>query len=238
MQWTATDDAGGSGVKGVTVYVAEDGGDYQIWLDQTTATSGIYKGQAGHTYQFLALATDNAGNHEQPPVGRSRSPATARRPTSARCRPFASTSTDLGHAAHSPARSRRPTRCSPRPSRGSPRRRRTTRPTEFQKVLQPFTGQAFATGHRPERGGHRPGGDRLSLPDGSVLVSGGPGRNQLFRFTAEGGRPATPLATVPFPIYDMAFDTSGNALGHHRRRPAARARPADRRRSSASSATA
>src|SRR5262249_47190530 len=36
VQWTAVDDEGGSGVKGVTVYVSEDGGDWQIWLDQTT----------------------------------------------------------------------------------------------------------------------------------------------------------------------------------------------------------
>ena len=56
-------------MKHVTVYVAEDGGAFTIWLRQTTETSGIYQGQAGHRYEFLALATDNAGNHEQPPFG-------------------------------------------------------------------------------------------------------------------------------------------------------------------------
>src|SRR5262249_5487411 len=67
VQWTAVDDTGGSGGKHVTVYVSEDGGDYMIWLRQTHLTSAIYQGRPGHKYQFLALATDNAGNREQPP---------------------------------------------------------------------------------------------------------------------------------------------------------------------------
>ncbi len=44
VKWTAVDDALGSGIKHVTVYVAEDGGDYRIWLRQTTATSAVYQG--------------------------------------------------------------------------------------------------------------------------------------------------------------------------------------------------
>src|SRR5262249_3256309 len=62
VQWSAQDDAGGSGVKHVTVYVAADGGDFKIWQRQTTQTAAVYNGQAGHTYRFLALVTDNAGN--------------------------------------------------------------------------------------------------------------------------------------------------------------------------------
>ena len=69
MAWNATDDAGGSGVKHVTVYVSDNGGDFSIWLRQTTETTDIYQGQAGHHYEFLALATDNAGNHEELPPG-------------------------------------------------------------------------------------------------------------------------------------------------------------------------
>ena len=69
VKWTATDDAAGSGIKHVTVYVAEDGGDFKIWQQQTTDTSGVYVGRSGHTYEFLALATDNAGNKEQPSLG-------------------------------------------------------------------------------------------------------------------------------------------------------------------------
>src|SRR5262249_27173884 len=50
----------------------------------------------------------------------------------------------------------------------------------------------------------------LVLPDGSLLVSGGSARNQLFRFTTAGGQAGTPLATLPEPIYDMALDASGH----------------------------
>jgi hypothetical protein len=69
VRWTAEDDSGGSGVKWVTVYVSEDGGDWKIWLRQTTATSSVYQGRVGHTYRFLGLAFDNAGNRELPPAG-------------------------------------------------------------------------------------------------------------------------------------------------------------------------
>ena len=59
----------GSGVQHVTIYVAEDEGDFTIWKSQTTDTSAIYVGRPGHAYEFLALATDVAGNQERPPAG-------------------------------------------------------------------------------------------------------------------------------------------------------------------------
>ena len=49
----------------------------------------------------------------------------------------------------------------------------------------------------------------VALPDGSILASGGPGRNQLFRFSREGGAAGTPLATLAEPIYDLALDGQG-----------------------------
>ena len=53
------DDAGGSGFSHVTLYVAVDGGNYTIFQRQLTVATGsfVYAGAAGHTYQFLALAT-------------------------------------------------------------------------------------------------------------------------------------------------------------------------------------
>src|SRR5262249_33321194 len=69
VHWSSQDDSGGSGVKHATVYVAEDGGDFRILLRQTTDTSTIFQGSAGHSFEFLALATDNAGNREMPPLG-------------------------------------------------------------------------------------------------------------------------------------------------------------------------
>jgi hypothetical protein len=64
VKWTATDDD--SGIKSVTVYVAENGGDFKIWLRQVepSRTQAIFTGETGKTYEFLAVATDNAGNRE------------------------------------------------------------------------------------------------------------------------------------------------------------------------------
>ena len=67
VAWEATD--AGSGVRHVTVYVAENGGDFRIWLKQSTDTGAVFEGEAGVAYEFLALATDNAGNVEAEPVG-------------------------------------------------------------------------------------------------------------------------------------------------------------------------
>ena len=82
-------------------------------------------------------------------------------------------------------------------------------PSEFKTVLEPFSGQAFATGIGQSEANIGPMAI-LAMPDGSVLASGGPDRNELFSFTSAGGQAGTPLATLPFPIYDMALDASGN----------------------------
>src|SRR5262249_43037067 len=57
LRYSVVDDDGGSGVRHVTLYVAEDGGDFKIWKRQVQSTAGeeVYLGRPGHTYQFLAL---------------------------------------------------------------------------------------------------------------------------------------------------------------------------------------
>lgn len=67
LNWSGSDDSGGSGIKGYTIYVADNGGPYQAWLVQTTATSAVYPGQSGHTYAFYSIAEDNVGNREAAP---------------------------------------------------------------------------------------------------------------------------------------------------------------------------
>jgi hypothetical protein len=69
VTWQPVDEAGGSGVRHTTVYVRADDGAWTIWQRQTTETQAVYQGQAGHTYRFLALSADNAGNREAPPAG-------------------------------------------------------------------------------------------------------------------------------------------------------------------------
>ena len=49
----------------------------------------------------------------------------------------------------------------------------------------------------------------LTPDGGSVLVSGGAGRNSLWRFGLSGGTAGTPLATLDEPLYDLAFDAQG-----------------------------
>lgn len=65
-QWSGTDT--GSGIRDYTVYVSDNGGPFTIWQSNTTATSGSYSGQFGHTYAFYSVAQDKAGNVEKPPV--------------------------------------------------------------------------------------------------------------------------------------------------------------------------
>lgn len=62
MQWAGTDE--GSGIANYTIYVSDDGGPFTIWQQNTTATSGTYTGQLGHTYAFYSLAQDMTGNIE------------------------------------------------------------------------------------------------------------------------------------------------------------------------------
>lgn len=72
LQWSAGDGAGpglakqtgnpGSGLRDVSIFVAENGGAYGLW--QTfgpTTSSAIFTGTPGTTYGFYALASDNVG---------------------------------------------------------------------------------------------------------------------------------------------------------------------------------
>src|ERR1019366_9511057 len=62
LNWLGTDI--GAGVQDYTIYVSDDGADFMAWLSNTSATSGIYSGQNGHTYGFYSIARDLAGNIE------------------------------------------------------------------------------------------------------------------------------------------------------------------------------
>ncbi len=68
VSWAGTDDAGGSGVQGYDIYVSDNGEAYQLWLANSEMTTGVYSGQAGHTYAFYSIARDNVGNLESAPA--------------------------------------------------------------------------------------------------------------------------------------------------------------------------
>src|SRR4029077_20103598 len=113
-----------------------------IWQRQTTETQAIYEGQVGHSYTFLALSADNAGNRESPPgndvpsdgtvvdvggvpqVGRTTQDIGAPPP------PSNATSTNELFVQ---AQANLPSAVSSKPSL-------------FNTVVAPFTGEAFATG--------------------------------------------------------------------------------------------
>jgi hypothetical protein len=62
VNWSGEDT--GSGIRDYTIYVSQKGGPYTAWLTDTAATSGVFTGQPGTTYSFLAIASDKAGNVE------------------------------------------------------------------------------------------------------------------------------------------------------------------------------
>lgn len=67
VKWTGLDDENGSGISPYDIYVSENGGDYNLWLDNTTANGGIFAGEVGNTYGFYSVAIDNVGNREMAP---------------------------------------------------------------------------------------------------------------------------------------------------------------------------
>src|SRR5262249_60549959 len=108
----------------------------------TTATSGIYNGKAGHTYQFVALATDNAGNREQP--------------TLAAQLPADDSSVNLGTLPKSaptttfaPPPAPAPTPTNPlfvQAQQGIPAPAPTSHASEFDGVVRPVSAKPFAPG--------------------------------------------------------------------------------------------
>jgi len=60
--WTGTDV--GSGIQDFTIYVADNGGPFTVWQQNTTSTSATFTGQLGHTYGFYSIARDLVGNVE------------------------------------------------------------------------------------------------------------------------------------------------------------------------------
>ncbi len=64
VQWSGTDNPGGSGVANFNIYVAINGGPFTPWITNTTQTASLYNGATNSTYAFFSQATDAAGNQE------------------------------------------------------------------------------------------------------------------------------------------------------------------------------
>ena len=204
VQWQATDEPGGSGVKSTTVYVKDGGGNWTIWQRQTTSTQALFQGQAGHTYEFLALSIDNAGNRELAPGNNVPSDGTVvdvgglpqvGRTTQDIGPPPPPTNATSTNELFVQAEANLPGLVGANPSL-------------FGTVVAPFSGEAFATGIGQSFSGIGP----LAIaerPDGTFIVSGGPNRGDLYTFSQTGGNALTPTVELDTPIYDLKWDGTG-----------------------------
>ena len=68
VSWTGSDGPGGSGIASYDVWYSDSGGPLQALEAGTTTTSTSFNGQVGHTYAFVATATDNVGNAQALPT--------------------------------------------------------------------------------------------------------------------------------------------------------------------------
>ena len=69
VSWSGQDDAGGSGVASYDIYVSDNGGSFELWLDHTALTEDTFVGEVGHTYALYSIARDGVGHVEEAPEG-------------------------------------------------------------------------------------------------------------------------------------------------------------------------
>jgi len=67
VEWSGSDDAGGSGIAFYDIFVSDNGGDFTLFKSQTTELSGQFTGENQHTYSFFSVATDLTGHVEDEP---------------------------------------------------------------------------------------------------------------------------------------------------------------------------
>ncbi|MCP4713252.1 MAG: hypothetical protein GY869_31865, partial [Planctomycetes bacterium] len=207
LDWQAEDDPLGSGVMDYTVYASINGGAYTAWLRRTEETSAVYEGKASWTVKFIVLASDAAGNIEATPEGV--------------LLPSYNPNINLGTLPTAPEVFDvpiPPTEPSTQPvtnvlfiqaQHQIPAGQSLTHRSSFDVVNEPFTASGFAWDIDQSGAGIGPLGMAFA-PDGeTILISGGEGRNNIYRFNLTGGSAIMPLSMLDVPIYDMVFDATG-----------------------------
>jgi large repetitive protein len=211
LRWDSGDARGGSGFKHVTLYVAVDGGDFKIWQRRLEQASGelLFDGQAGKQYEFLALATDLAGNRERPTPGVNAQADGGDANLGALPQVPGTTPPNFGQPPP-PVDLPSTSEVFAEAQAGIPNVTPPTRPSEFETVLRPFVGGLFADGFDISHAGIGPMAI-AEAPDGSILVAGGANRGEVWRFSRDGGSAAEaqPWARFEEPIFNMAFDDDG-----------------------------
>ncbi|MEG2268643.1 MAG: hypothetical protein RSC68_30470, partial [Acinetobacter sp.] len=209
VQWVAQDDV--SGVKHVTLYVAENGSDFKIWQKQLTQAEGehLFVGQAGIRYEFLAVATDVAGNQEVAKATNAIIPDDGSRQqllTEIGSNESLQQSTQVHQAVQD--RSYLNNSIFVEVQKGLAGQIDTNQSTDLNSILSPFTLNAFASGFNASQGDVGALA-MVELPDHRILVSAGQYRNQLFIYGEDGGTQQKPLYIFDQPIMDMAVDSKG-----------------------------
>jgi hypothetical protein len=80
LSWSGSD-TGGSGLATFDIHVSEDGGPFNLWLEDTALSGAVYPGQANRSYAFYSVAIDEAGNREAAPATADASTTTDRENT-------------------------------------------------------------------------------------------------------------------------------------------------------------
>ncbi|MDB5858608.1 MAG: hypothetical protein JWQ76_2297, partial [Ramlibacter sp.] len=209
VQWTGSDDV--SGVKHVTVYVAQNGGDFRIWLRQAPASQNqaIFTGEAGSTYEFLAVATDYAGNREAASVANAVLPDDGSRQAlldSLGATESLDQTPELPAA--TPGRTYADNALFAQAKNQLPGFVATSQTPDLQSVVAPLTLRGFAEGFASSAADIGALA-MVQLPDGTLLVSAGTRRNEVFAYGKDGGRSTVPLFTLDQPVLDMAVDAVG-----------------------------
>ena len=63
VQWTGVDDY--SGIETYSIYVSENHGPFQLWLEDTTSNFAMFEGEESTHYAFFSIARDSVGNTER-----------------------------------------------------------------------------------------------------------------------------------------------------------------------------
>jgi large repetitive protein len=197
VKWTVTDDPNGAGVKGTSVYVSDNGGEFKVWQSQSTATEGVFKGIAGHSYEFLSLALDNAGNIENQQL--------KLRDLRSRLNNNTGEITVTGGGTP-PVVVDLPTNSLFTQAQLSIPARVGNNPSGFQAVVKPFVASSLVKDLLVSNGGVG-GLAVLPVADGKVLVSGGTNRSDLYLVDKLGNKQL--IANLGTPIFDLAQDKNG-----------------------------
>ncbi|MCA9049815.1 MAG: hypothetical protein KDA89_13860, partial [Planctomycetaceae bacterium] len=207
VRWNAFEENDGSGFRHITIYMAADGGDFKIWKSQVTDPSGadVFFGEPDVSYEFLALATDYAGNRETPKFGANVADDGSGADVGSLPTFDQSTPVDLGPRADPAAGLiTNPLFTLAQQQLAEPTD--PVHPAEFASTVAPFASQMFAADFGNSGAGIGPTAI-VELPTGGYLIAGGFNRGQLYRFDSSGQGGF--LNGLNVPVYGMEFDPVG-----------------------------